>query len=588
MEVRRLFELLAYQEEKYPHPHALSYKSGDLWHRTSSKEALEQVQLIARALLASGLEKGDRVALISRNRTEWCLADLAIMMAGGVVVPMHANMKAEEVGVILEHAEITYAFVENAEKTSLLDQTGYEGLKKVYTFDEAVGYTNLQGMVTSADKHGVGYLRARSAAVRPADLATIIYTSGTTGTPRGVMLSHQNILSNVKAAVGILPLNHTHRVLSFLPLSFMFERMVIYTYLYTGVDIYFAESPDALSENLKEVRPHFISTVPKVLDRVYQSIETYGDTLTGYQKTVFNWAKGVALAYRLDKRQGPIYHMQLRLARKLVLNNWKKALGGEIIGVMSGAAALPEKLCRVFNAAGINVREGYGQTEAAPVLTFNRFETGWVRPGSVGTAIPGVELKIGKNQEILAKGENVMMGYYKDEEATAEVIDRKGWLHTGDMGKIDKDGFVRITGRLKELFKNAGGVDIAPKPIENQLLNSPFVSHALVVGENRPFIGAIIVPDRRALRSWAEAKGIEANMYPELLQHPMVKARFKEEAERVSAHFPEYEHLKFICLVPDEWKVATGELTHTLKVRRFLLTQRYAKLISRQYEEVKA
>lgn len=587
MSYSRLIDLLPFQLQNYPLQDCLAEKVNGEWVKYSTKDVITQSDKVSRALLKYGLQPGDKIALIANNRPEWNFVDLGSLGINVTVVPIYPTISEEEYKFIFNDAEVKLAFVSdnNLFKKVTAIKPDVASLQDIFTFDKVEGakhFNELLALDTDPDMTRVNEIRA---AIKPDELATIIYTSGTTGTPKGVMLSHHNIVSNVQAVSGILPVHSGQRALSFLPLCHIFERVVVYVYYSQGVSVYYAESMDTIAPNLKEVQPHFFTTVPRLLEKVYNTIVNKGLELTGIKKSLFFWALNLGLRYDDHGRNGAFYNLQLSIARKLIFSKWKEALGGNIIGIVTGAAALQTRLAKVFNAAGIIVRQGYGQTETSPVLTVDRFEDGQFMLGSVGQVIPGVEVKLAPgNNEILCKGPNIMMGYYKRPDLTAETIDADGWLHTGDVGEFIEGKYLHITDRVKELFKTSGGKYVAPQVIENKMKESPFIEQIMVVGENEKFVSALIVPSFPNLVDWCKRHNIDATTsHEDLLKNTEVINLFKSEVEKLNQNFGHVEQVKRYKLLTKEWSVDGGELTPTLKLKRKVILEKYKAIIAEIY-----
>ncbi|MEN2992215.1 MAG: long-chain fatty acid--CoA ligase [Bacteroidia bacterium] len=598
MEIRRLHDFLTEQLQN-PRPDAIAAKKQGRWVTYSTQEVARLADTVSRALLALGLKKGDRIALVSPNRPEWNFVDLGAVQIGVIVVPMYANSIAKEYEYIIQHSESRLLFCSGGDiwqkVRSILPNC--PTLEKVYAFDAEPDATLWTEFLKLGEASAVD-LTPYKAAVQPEDWATFLYTSGTTGTPKGVILTHQNIVSNVLTvrALNLLPRSSNRqelRALSFLPLNHSFERMVFYTYLAMGIGVYYAESLDKIAENLREVKPHVFTSVPRLLEKVYERIMATGQTLTGLKRRLFFWALKLVENYDPERKDYPLsYRLQLALARALVFRKWKEALGGNVQLIVTGAAALPRYLARIFWGAGFHIMEGYGLTETSPVISANTFDA--YRLGSVGKPIPGVEVRIEPLEgyppnegEIVVRGPNVMVGYYKNPEATAEVL-KDGWFYTGDVGKLDKDGFLYITDRKKELFKTAGGKYIAPQPLESALKSSFYIEQAMVVGENRKFPAALLVPSFPALEKWAHEQGISYTSREVLIRHPRVQELIQAEVDRINADFSQFERIKKFALLPKEWTIEGGELTPTLKLKRRVILSKYAEVIESLYAEAEA
>ncbi|MCB0851980.1 MAG: long-chain fatty acid--CoA ligase, partial [Bacteroidetes bacterium] len=505
---------------------------------------------------------------------EWIITDLAILQIGAIPVPIYPTMSDQEYAYIFEHAEIKTAFVSNQalfERISAIQSN----LSHIISFENIDGAIYLGKILERANETDVNILSDRKKSIKDSDLASIIYTSGTTGRPKGVMLSHRNIVSNIQAIIQLLPINNEHRVISFLPLSHIFERMVVYTYLYLGCHIHFEHDLERLMQTIKEVKPHFFATVPRLLEKVYEKMLDYGFKLKGWRRKLYFFAINMGLRYQVDIDQGWQYRLKLSLAKSMVFKRWKKQLGGELFAVVTGAVALPPQLCKVFSAAGIMVREGYGQTESSPVISFNRFEPGGTLEGSVGLPVPGVEVKIAADGEILARGPNVMMGYYKDSQATANTIDEEGWLHTGDVGKLVKGRFIVLTDRIKELFKTSGGKYVAPTPIEQKYRESPFIDQVMVVGADQKFVAALIVPNFSQLVDWGRENELSFRSLEELITLPEVIQKYETIRAESNQQFNKIEKIKKVKLLSRNWSEEMGEITSTQKLKRRIIAQNF-------------
>jgi long-chain acyl-CoA synthetase len=568
----RLFDVLHSQKTNCPQAKTLSFKyGGNEWISLSIDQTIEAVDNYSLAFLANGLQKGDKVAIISANRPEWNLCDNGLMQAGGINVPIYPTSSEKDYEFICNDAEIQYLFIGDGTIYDRVKELKSKcpSIKEIYSFEKVENCKHVSEFLALSNEDLRPTLKTIMDSIDPMELATIIYTSGTTGTPKGVMLSHNNIVSNIKAVAISLPLIQGQIALSFLPLCHIFERVVTYYYFAIGVNVYYADSLEKISENLKEVKPHFFTTVPRLLEKVYDKLIAKGNELTGFKKSLYFWA--IKLANNYKENQG--WDIRYAIADKLIYSKWREALGGNIVGIVTGAAALQERLARVFNAAGISVREGYGQTETSPVISFNRFEKGGFKFGSVGLLIPDVELRFGDNGEIQVKGPNVMMGYYKNDKATNETI-MDGWLHTGDVGVLEEGKYLKITDRIKELFKTSGGKYVAPQVIENKLKESRFIEQVIVVGENEKFISALIIPSFVNLKEWAMSNHINEPNDVALLDNPSVQALYKSEIERLNKGFGQVEQVKKFKLIAKEWTIDSGELTPTLKVKRKIIMEK--------------
>jgi long-chain acyl-CoA synthetase len=587
-QINRLFDFPYYQLEKYNIPDALVTKSNGVWIKTSSAEYISKANAISRALLRMGIQKNDKIAIIStNNRTEWNIMDIGILQTGAQNIPIYPTISEDDYEYILNHSEAMYCFVSDIEvlrKVNLIKHK-VANLKDVYSFDEIEGCKNwLEVLNLGIDKSNQDVVEDRKNAVKPEDLATIIYTSGTTGKPKGVMLSHKNIVSNVLDSAPRIPFEAGNsRALSFLPICHIFERMILYLYQYYGVSVYFGESIDKISDNLKEVKPNVITAVPRLLEKVYDKIYAKGNELTGIKKKLFFWAIDLGLRYEPYGANGIWYEIQLKVARKLIFSKWKEGLGGNLDLMVSGSAALQPRLARVFAAAEIPVMEGYGLTETSPVISVNDMRNKGFKVGTVGKVIDNVEVKFAEDGEILCKGPNVMMGYYKDEKLTNEALDN-GYFHTGDIGEIDKEGFLKITDRKKEMFKTSGGKYIAPQLIENIMKQSRFIEQIMVIGDGQKMPAAFIQPSFEFIKEWSKIHGINiGNTNQDLISNPLVLQRIQEEVDLLNEKFGNWEKIKRFELTPDIWSIGGGELTPTLKLKRKIVMEKYIDLFHKIY-----
>ncbi len=579
----RLFDILKYQENKYPRKDSLNYKYNGNWRNYSTQEVNTIVDSVSKAFIAKDIQSGDKVALISSNRPEWNFIDNGMMQIGAINVPIYPTISESDYKYIFKDAEIKMAFVGDLGLYNKIMSIKKEvpSLREVYCFEKHSDIPYWEDFTKEGEKVDDVEITLRSDTIKAEDLATIIYTSGTTGLPKGVMLSHNNIVSNIKSVLSVLPIGKEYIALSFLPLCHIFERVVTYTYFATGMGVYYAESIETISNDLKDVKPNFFSTVPRLLEKVYEAILAKGMELTGFKKRLFFWALNIATEeYNENYKPG----IKFKIADKLIYSKWREALGGNVIGIVTGAAALQERLGRVFSAAGIPIREGYGQTETSPVVTVNQFEPGTFKFGTVGIPIPGVEVKIAENGEVLVKGPNVMMGYYNKPEETKKVFTDDGWLHTGDVGTFVDDKFLKITDRVKSLFKTSGGKYVAPQVVEEKMKESRFIEQIMVIGENRKFVSALIVPSFLNLSKWCDKRNIKYTNHEDMVKLPEVIALFTEEIGRLNEHFGKIEKIKKFSLLPNEWSIETGELTPTMKVKRKVVLEKYSTLIDTMYE----
>lgn len=586
--VERLFDIAYYALEKYNLDKFLSTKYNNEWQSISTKEFIEKANQISKYLIHIGINPGDKVAVTtSANRTEWNLLDQAVLQIGAHTVPIYPTVSEEELEFIYNHSEAKISFVSDKmlyDKTlKIKAKTTF--LTDVFSFELIDAVVSIQDMIIEGEKLDnevkVDALRKE---VKSTDMASIIYTSGTTGRPKGVMLSHENIIQNFMGCQDLVPLRFgTDKALSFLPCSHVYERMLLYLYMYGGISIYFAESIEKIADNIKEVKPNVMCVVPRLLEKVYDKFVENGAALTGIKRKLFFWALELAEKYDPAKSQGFLYEMQLNLAQKLVLSKWKEGLGGELDLIVSGSAPLQQRLARAFSAAGMLVMEGYGLTETSPVISVNSSLNSNYKLGTVGRPLPNVEVKIATDGEILTKSACVMLGYYKDDEKTAQVI-KDGYFHTEDIGELDKDGFLRITDRKKEMFKTSGGKYVAPQVIENAMKASRFIEQIMVVGEGEKMPAAFIQPDFTFIKAWAKQKGINiGTTNEELVATKEVRERYKQVLDSINPQFGHWEQIKRFELVPTVWSIETGELTPTLKLKRKLIKEKYKKLYADMY-----
>lgn len=578
--VDRIFDLLPYGLKKYgPNHKIVAGKEDGEWQEFTIQQFIEHVEAISNGLVELGVQPGQKIATISNNRPEWNFLDMAIMKIGAVHVPIYPTISQSDYEYILNHAEVQYVFVAGWELFRKIEHIipNISSLKDIYTFKELRDYKHLNELIElgKTNDHS-SEIQKRSASISEDDCATLIYTSGTTGNPKGVMLSHKNIVSNFKAVSWIPPIGPESRALSYLPLCHVYERMLNYMYQYMGTTVYYAESIGTITDNLKEVEPQIMSSVPRLLEKIYDRIISKGRKLKGIQKAIFFWSVNLGLRYSTNN--GPLYNLQLKIARALVFKKWQAALGGRFRLIVSGGAAIQPRLARIFWAAGIPVLEGYGLTETAPVIAVSHFGDNGLRFDAVGPVLKGVEVKIAEDGEILAKGPNIMQGYYKEPDMTKEVIDSNGWFHTGDIGLM-KNGHLRITGRKKEVFKTSFGKYVSPQPLENKLKESPFIENAMVVGENQKFAGALISLDFDHLKSWCRVKGIPYTTNEEMIEMPRIKQRIKKDIDEFNKDFGETEQIKKFVLIPQIWSMENKELTPTLKLKRDVISSRYKKEI---------
>ncbi|MET6998660.1 AMP-dependent synthetase/ligase [Chitinophaga defluvii] len=588
---QRLFDVIAYQLEKFPKQDMLVGKENGEWKKYSTQDVADITRRFSSGLIRLGIKAGDptnegkdKIALISPNRPEWIITDLACQQIGAVLTPIYPTISVHELEFVLNDAAASILFVQDKEMLDKVQELRgkFPTIREIFTFNKVPGARHWTEILDMAQEEDFPRIEDIKNKIGKDELATIIYTSGTTGTPKGVMLSHHNIMSNVEACVPCLPVNKDAKALSFLPLNHIFERTVTYIYLTSGVPIYYAESMDTISDNLREIKPTIFSTVPRLLEKVYEKIMAKGLELKGIKRALFFWSLELGKKYEINKNLGFWYNFQLGIANKLVFNKWREALGGNIQAIINGAAACQVRLLKIFTAAGIPIMEGYGLTETSPVIAVNRIEVADRMFGTVGPVIDNVQVKIAEDGEILCKGPNVTIGYYKRPDLTADAI-KDGWFHTGDIGVMVNNKFLKITDRKKELFKTSGGKFVAPQPIENKFKESPFIEQIMVVGEDRKFTGALIVPSYNNLRNWCQKNGIEYTSNEAAVKNPEVLAMFQQAVEKYNQFFNHIEQVKKFVLLPHEWTVDGGELTPTLKVKRKVIMEKYRQEIDSLY-----
>lgn len=593
MNTKRLFDAVTHQLENFPKNDMLAAKENGKWKTYSTKQVADTVNQLSAGLVSLGVkandftpESSDKIAIISNNRPEWVFTDLAVQQVGGILVPVYPTTNPNELAFILNDAAVKFIFVSSEDLLlkvqSIIDKV--PSIQGIYTFDTIAGakhWTEVTALATDALLEEVEAIKQ---SVPAEQLATIIYTSGTTGTPKGVMLSHSNIYTNVQFSKKSFPFNDApeSKVLSFLPLNHIFEKTCTYIYLYSGISIYYAESLETIGDNLKEIKPNGFTTVPRLLEKVFEKIMAKGSELTGTKRKLFFWAVDLAEKYDNRVSGGAWYNIQLAIANKLIFSKWREALGGNISFIITGGAACQVKLLRIFNAAGVPVYEGYGPTENSPVICVNRQENGGTKFGTVGPPIEGIQVKLAEDGEIMVTGPCVMKGYYKRPDLTAETM-KDEWLLTGDIGVWDEGKFLKITDRKKELFKTSGGKYVAPQPIENKLKESPFVEQVMVVGSERKFVGALIVPSFATLKEWMREKGIPYTTNEDVIHHPKVLELYRELVESFNKFFNHVEQIKKFELLPREWTVDTGEMTPKLSLKRKVVNEKFKDAIERIY-----
>ncbi|MBF8149353.1 long-chain fatty acid--CoA ligase [Winogradskyella sp. F6397] len=586
-EVTRLFDFPYYQLKHKPTSNALVTKYNGKWEPTSTQEYIDKSNAMSRALLRLGVQKNDKIAVISTtNRTEWNIMDIGILQLGAQNIPIYPTISAEDYEYVLNHSESTYCFVSDEvvlEKVRKVQAN--TKIKEVYSFDHIEGCKHYSELLELGEDHSnQPEVELRKDAVKSTDLATIIYTSGTTGKPKGVMLSHWNITSNALDSSPRVPLKEGEtRVLSFLPICHIFERLLIYVYQYAGTSIYFAEGIDKIGENAKEIKPNLMSVVPRLLEKVFDKIMLKGDDLSGIKRSLFYWAVSLGERWEPYGANGAWYEFQLKIADKLIFSKWREALGGELGTMVSGSAALQPRLARIFGAAKMRVMEGYGLTETSPVISVGLYRDNMYKVGTVGKVIDNVDVKIADDGEVLIKGPNVMMGYYKDPDKTAEVM-TGDYFHTGDKGEVDADGFLRITGRKKEMFKTSGGKYVIPPLLENDMKQSLFIEQIMVVGEGEKMPAALIQPNFDFIRDWIDLKQNNVGKTDvEIANSEIVINRIQQEVDKYNKHFGKWEQIKRFELTPDAWSIEGGHLTPTMKMKRSIIKDIYQDLYDKIY-----
>jgi long-chain acyl-CoA synthetase len=581
----RVFDFITRYKAEFSKSVMVAGKKGDKWKTYSTDEFVAIVDNISRAMIARGVQKGDRIALMSGNRPEWNFIDFAANQIGAAIVPLYPTLSSQDLSYILADAEVRSVFVSNQELTDKI-KTALSANQmdiNIFTFDKIDGFISLDEVIAFGEQQSIDLQPYRDA-VSEDDLLTLIYTSGTTGKPKGVLLTHKNVMSNVQASNHLLQSEY-NKALSFLPLCHIFERMVVYLYFSRGVQIYYAETLDNIVADINDVKPIVFTTVPRVLEKVYDKVVEKGKALTGIKKALFFWALDLGHEFKEPENNSAFYNFKLGIARKLIFSKWQEALGGQIKMIVSGGAALQERLARVFWAADIKVLEGYGLTETSPVIAVNSWLPKGVRFGTVGQVLNNLEVKIAADGEILVKGPSVTKGYYKNDIATQESIDSEGYFHTGDIGELSSDGFLKITDRKKEMFKTAGGKYVAPQALENKFMESTLIGQVMVIGENRKFPSALIVPAFEELEKWCKHKGINFQSKEDVIKDQQVIAKYQRELDRLNTGFGHWEQVKKFVLLPKEWSIDSGELTPKLSLKRKIILQKYEVIIEGIYAE---
>ncbi len=592
MEIKRLFDCIEYQLQHFPKEDMLAAKENGVWRKYSTHEIATTVNQLSAGLLTLGLsgrdytpEGSDKIAIISSNRPEWLTADMATQQIGVIWVPVYPTTNPLELKFILNDASVQYMFASNQELYDKVMSIKSEVpcLKEVYTFDHIEGAKHWTSLLNK-DADLLNQVEVIKKEIPVDHVATFIYTSGTTGTPKGVMLTHKSIYFNLQSGKKSFPFpdQPEQKVLSFLPLNHIFEKVASYIYMYSGMSIYYAESLETIGENLKEIKPDAFSTVPRLLEKVFEKIMITGESLTGIKRKLFFWA--VALGEQYDNLNPGSwwYRTQLKLANKLIFVKWREALGGNVKFIVTGGAACQVKLLRIFNAAQIPVYEGYGPTENSPIISINLRTPGGTKFGTVGHVISGVEYKLEADGEICVAGPSVMKGYYKRPDLTAETI-IDGWLHTGDIGEIIDGKYLKITDRKKELFKTSGGKYVAPQPIENKMKESPFIEQIVLIGDNKKFVSALIVPGFSKLKEWAKQHGIEYTSNEEIIKNSMVITMITDIVDEYNKLFNQVEQVKKFTLIPREFSIDKQEMTPKLSIRRKNVIANFEKEIEAMY-----
>lgn len=575
----RLFDIPYWQQKNFPNPRMFVSKVAGNWEPISTSEFILQAMEVSKGLISFGIQPGDKIAVASSNRVEWNILDIGVQQIGAILVPVYPNISESDYRFIFNDAQIKICVVSNLELATKISNIKNEiqSLQHLFTFDELPGFSNWKQIFEAATSTLESEVHNRMNEVKRGDLVTIIYTSGTTGNPKGVMLSHNNLISNLEACKPRIPADNKSNVLTFLPVCHVYERMLHYLYMYLGCSIHFAESMETIGDNIREVKPDVFTAVPRLIEKVFDKIMATGDTLTGVKRKLFFWAVGLAEEFDVVGKSG-WYKFKLAIARKLIFSKWQLALGGNVRAIASGSAALQPRLARIFLAANIPILEGYGLTETSPVVSVNSFDEG-IRIGTVGTLIDGVQVQIAEDGEILVKGPNVMLGYYNNQTATDEVIDKEGWFHTGDIGVFQEEKFLKITDRKKEIFKTSGGKYIAPQAMENKFKESRFIEQIIVVGENEKFPSAMIVPCFAYIKEWSAKNGLnlENSTNEEIATNEAVYKQIKGEVNNFNQGFGNWEQIKKFVLLPKEFTIEGDELTPTLKFKRKKILAKYQK-----------
>lgn len=581
----RLFDYLKNDIDTAGRILKLSKRDKGGWKSYDKEEIIQIVDNISKGLISKGIKKGDKIGLMSGNRPEWNFVDFACNQLGIALVPLYPTLSAQDLSYIVNDAEAKIIFVSNQELVEKVEKaiTSNNLQLDIYTLDEVPNHKSYFQLIEEGKQQEID-LKPYNDAVQEEDLLTLIYTSGTTGKPKGVYLTHKNIISNVGACSHLLT-DDIKKALSFLPLCHIFERMVVYMYISKGVNIYYAENLDSIVVDINDVNPQVFTTVPRVLEKVYDKVIEKGKALTGIKKSLFFWAVQLGHQYQEPKLNSAWYNFRLSFARKLIFSKWQKALGGNIKFIISGGAALQQRLARIFWAADIKVLEGYGLTETSPVIAVNSWHENDVKFGSVGRVLKNLDVKIAEDGEILVKGPSITSGYYRNPEATKETIDQDGYLHTGDIGELTKDGFLKITDRKKEIFKTAGGKYVAPQVMENKLMESVLIGQVMIIGENKKFPSALIVPAFEELEKYCKVKGIPFESKESIIKNPQIVEKYQQEINKANENFGNWEMVKKFVLLPKEWTIDNGELTPKLSLKRKIILQKHEEEILKIYAE---
>ncbi len=586
-QVKTISDFYYFQLQHTPRTDAFTQKENSKWTPLSIQDFVAKSQHFSLGLMKLGIEKGDRIAIISSNRTEWHLTDLAALQIGVVNVPIYPNITEEDYAYILNDCGAKVVFVSNTELLNSIEniKANVPHLKHIYTYDKIEGKNHYSAVIELGKNENTDSIATIKNQITEDELATLIYTSGTTGKPKGVMLSHKNLVSNVLASEERLPIGDNYRILSFLPLCHVFERMIDYLFIYKGISIYYAESIETIADNLKEVKPHLFATVPRLLEKVYDKIVAKGSDLSGIKKALFFWALELGLEFDPQEDKGWWYNFRLKIANKLIFSKWREALGGNVVAIVSGGAALQARLARVFTSAQIPILEGYGLTETSPVIAVNSLLKDGTKIGTVGKPLANLDVKIADDGEIIVKGPSVMMGYYNLPDESKAVFDENGYFHTGDIGELVNGQYLKITDRKKEIFKTSGGKYIAPQVMENKFKESRFIEQIMVIGEGEKFAAAFIQPDFLFLKDWCDRKGLACNTNKDMVSNERVIARIQREVDSMNENFSNYEKIKKFELLSEPLSIDSGELTPTLKLKRKNVLAKYQDLYTKIYNE---